>query len=134
MQVETKKNAEGIIRRKWYGRGSAQGVMMLSMRVVRLTNFTLVFFFNVLMLTLTSGTEFLIGFPCSHVFHLPCLLRYEDEDTELPEILSSFTPFDENPDGSYDRSIGPKVDHAALLRTVVGGGCPVPMHHVDEQV
>ncbi|KAL6720978.1 Vacuolar protein sorting-associated protein 41 [Lecanora helva] len=79
------------------------------------------------------GRDFLVGFPCAHVFHLPCLLRYEDEDRELPEVLASFSPFDEGGDGGYDRSIGPKVDHAALLRTVVGSGCPVAMHHVDEQ-
>ena len=80
---------------------------------------------------LVQGKEILIGFPCSHIFHLPCLLKYEKEDTELPQILSSFNSFDDS-EGVYDRSIGPKVDHAALLRTVVGGGCPVAMHHIDE--
>jgi len=78
-----------------------------------------------------SGKEILIGFPCTHIFHLPCLLKYEKEDSELPEVLSSFQSLEEEEDGSYDRSIGPKVDHAALLRTVVPGGCPVAMHHVD---
>ncbi len=85
------------------------------------------------LLILSSGKEFLIGFPCTHIFHLPCLLKYEDEDTELPEVLSSFNSFEDELDGGWDRSIGPKVDHAALLRTVVGGGCPVPTHRVDEE-
>ncbi|KAK4694647.1 vacuolar protein sorting-associated protein 41, partial [Lecanoromycetidae sp. Uapishka_2] len=75
----------------------------------------------------------LIGFPCTHIFHLPCLLKYEKEDSELPEVLDSFNrDGDETDDVGYDRSIGPKVDHAALLRTVVGGGCPLPIHHIDE--
>lgn len=59
------------------------------------------------------------------------MLKYDKEDSELPEVLSSFQSLEDEEDGSYDRSIGPKVDHAALLRTVVGGGCPVAMHHVD---
>ena len=48
-------------------------------------------------------------------------------------MLSSFNSLgdDEDEDDGYDRSIGPKVDHAALLRTVVGGGCPVASHHID---
>ena len=40
---------------------------------------------------------------------------------------------DDNADGAYDRSVGPKVDHTALLRTVVGVGCPIAMHHIDGQ-
>lgn len=55
------------------------------------------------------------------------------EDSELPELLDSFSSGGDDEDGGYDRSIGPKVDHAALLRTVVGGGCPLPMHHLDEE-
>ena len=48
-------------------------------------------------------------------------------------MLSSFNSLgdDDDEDGGYDRSIGPKVDHAALLRTVVGGGCPLTVHHMD---
>ncbi len=78
----------------------------------------------------------LIGFPCTHIFHLPCLLKYEKEDTEMPEVLASFSALgdeDEDEYGGFDRSIGPKVDHAALLRTVVGGGCPMAMHRVDDE-
>ena len=78
------------------------------------------------------GKDLLVGFPCSHIFHLPCLLRYEkEEDYELPGVLSSFGNYDDAFDSGYDRSIGPKVDHAALLRTFIEGGCPVPMHHAD---
>jgi len=82
----------------------------------------------------STDKTLLIGFPCAHIFHLPCLLKYEKEDSEVPEVLDTFNSVaDENEDGGYDRSIGPKVDHAALLRTVVGGGCPLPVHHLDEE-
>lgn len=77
------------------------------------------------------GKEILIGFPCTHIFHLPCLLKYGKEDSELPKVLSSFQSLEDEEDGSYDRSMGPKVDHASLLKTVVVGGCPVAMHHID---
>lgn len=39
----------------------------------------------------------------------------------------------ETPRLDFERSVGPKVDHAALLRTVVGDGCPVAVH-VDAAV
>lgn len=68
------------------------------------------------------------------MFHLPCLLRYDKSlDYEPPELVSRFgyLAHDEE-DPGYDRSIGPKVDHAALLRTIVGRGCPVASHHMDD--
>ena len=54
----------------------------------------------------------------------------------MPEVLAAFSSLGDEDDeddeyGGFDRSIGPKVDHAALLRTVVGGGCPMEMHRVD---
>ena len=54
----------------------------------------------------------------------------------MPEVLASFSALggegdDEDEYGGFERSIGPKVDHAALLRTVVGGGCPLAMHKMD---
>ncbi|KAL9134067.1 MAG: hypothetical protein Q9175_004754 [Cornicularia normoerica] len=78
--------------------------------------------------------DILIAFPCTHIFHLPCLLKYEKSDSELPDVLSTFNTLDSDGEGGYDRSIGPKVDHAALLRTVVGEGCPVAEHHMDDGV
>lgn len=49
-------------------------------------------------------------------------------------MLDNFSSFgNENDDEGYDRSIGPKVDHAALLRTVIKGGCPLPVHHIDDE-
>lgn len=82
-----------------------------------------------------TDKAYLIAFPCTHIFHLPCLLKYEKPDSELPSVLSTFDTLDPDEDeGGYDRSIGPKVDHAALLRTVVGEGCPVAEHHMDDGV
>ena len=55
----------------------------------------------------------------------------------MPEVLASFSALGgeeedgEDGYGGFERSIGPKVDHAALLRTVVGGGCPLAMHRID---
>ena len=56
----------------------------------------------------------------------------------MPEVLASFSTSLSSEDdggddeyGGFERSIGPKVDHAALLRTVVGGGCPLAVHQVD---
>ena len=61
----------------------------------------------------------------------------------MPEVLASFNSLGGSGDGGeddeggeysgggFERSIGPKVDHAALLRTVVGGGCPLAVHKVD---
>lgn len=78
----------------------------------------------------TPDKDLLIGFPCAHIFHLPCLLNFGKAKSDLPEVLASFSsPYEEG----YDRSIGPKVDHAALLRTMVGDGCPVAIHGVDNE-
>lgn len=82
-------------------------------------------------MSILPGQDYLIAFPCTHTFHLPCLLQYSDPDAEHPSILNSFTASDTE-DIYISRSIAPKVDRAALLRTVVGGGCPVPAHKVDE--
>ena len=57
----------------------------------------------------------------------------------MPDVLASFSALGEGDDGEddgygyggFERSIGPKVDHAALLRTVVGGGCPMAVHLMD---
>ena len=57
----------------------------------------------------------------------------------MPEVLASFNSLggeggqdgEGEYGGGFERSIGPKVDHAALLRTVVGGGCPLAVHKVD---
>lgn len=68
--------------------------------------------------------QLLISFPCQHTFHLPCLLDFSKTDGKSPEdIPSSLTNLDWQ--SEYDRNIGPKVDHAVLLRTLVDHGCPL---------
>lgn len=64
------------------------------------------------------------------MFHLPCLLRYNKPvDYSPPPLLSYFLLHHDDSDvdetGTWDRSIGPKVDHAALLRSVLREGCPM---------
>lgn len=76
-----------------------------------------------------SDTQFLVGFSCGHVFHLRCLLRYDKPagGDGVPDILAEMEA-GEAQAMNFDRSIGPKVDHAALLRTMVGDGCPITVH------
>lgn len=79
-----------------------------------------------------TGTQLLIGFTCGHVFHLSCLLKYDkrDEDeTEIPDVVAKMAAGESSPAaGDFDRSVGPKVDRAALLRTLIGDGCPIAVH------
>lgn len=73
-------------------------------------------------------TKYLVGFTCGHVFHLACLLQYEKMKREdLPESIAQMAA-GEPPAGEFERSIGPKVDRAALLGTQIGEGCPVAVH------
>ena len=75
-----------------------------------------------------SHRQILIAFPCTHVFHLSCLLdsksTVSQDQIALPDVILRLSNGEEEQD-EYDRSIGPKVDHAALLRGVVGEGCPL---------
>ena len=51
----------------------------------------------------------------------------DDDDDAIPSVLADMAR-GEAPSLDFERSVGPKVDHAALLRTVVGNGCPVAVH------
>ncbi|KAL9596187.1 MAG: hypothetical protein Q9219_005973 [cf. Caloplaca sp. 3 TL-2023] len=73
---------------------------------------------------LPEDPELLVSFPCQHIFHLPCLLGCsETNEMGLDDIPSSLRDLDWQSD--YDRNIGPKIDHAALLRNIVDQGCPL---------
>ncbi|KAL8923297.1 MAG: hypothetical protein Q9208_004697 [Pyrenodesmia sp. 3 TL-2023] len=73
---------------------------------------------------LPEDPELLVSFPCQHVFHLPCLLSLPDPDGKGREdIPSSLKDLDWQ--SEYDRNIGPKIDHATLLRGLVDPGCPL---------
>ena len=67
--------------------------------------------------------QILVAFQCAHVFHLACLLSYGKKEQEVPEAVEKLADGVEL-DVEFDRSVGPKVDRAALLRGVVEGGCP----------
>ena len=80
----------------------------------------------------------LLSFPCRHTFHLPCLLSYPNTPRSTPLSPSTINPLPSFPPASertydHDRSTGPKIDRAALLKaqTVVGEGCPVVVHEDD---
>ncbi|KAL8679250.1 MAG: hypothetical protein Q9186_004441 [Xanthomendoza sp. 1 TL-2023] len=70
---------------------------------------------------LPEDPELLISFPCQHVYHLPCLLSLSGKAAD--DIPTSLMNLDWQ--SEYDRSIGPKVDHAALLRSQINQGCPM---------
>ena len=81
----------------------------------------------------------LVGFACGHVFHLSCLLKYDkpssaggggddDGDLNVPDVVARMAAGEQPVASDLDRSVGPKVDRAALLRTLIGNGCPVAVH------
>ncbi|KAL8710454.1 MAG: hypothetical protein Q9220_004886 [cf. Caloplaca sp. 1 TL-2023] len=73
---------------------------------------------------LPEDPQLLVSFPCQHIFHIPCLLTFSEADGKSQDdIPSVFTNVDWQ--SEYDRSVGPKMDHAALLRNYVGQGCPL---------
>ena len=88
----------------------------------------------------SSHAAFILAFPCTHTFHVSCLLRFNrPPDYEPPLHLSLFEVPSEAEEeeeltlaGAWDRSVGPKVDHAALLRDVIRelGGCPLEVDRV----
>ena len=110
----------------------------------------------------SSTSSFLIAFTCNHVFHLLCLINYhqspEDSSsspsddpsipssssskptnetsqppqTKLPEIFSRMQASPDTHTYDFDRSIGPKVDRAALLRGYLSEGCPLERGDGDE--
>ncbi|PNS21848.1 Vacuolar protein sorting-associated protein 41 [Sphaceloma murrayae] len=79
-------------------------------------------------------SDFLIGFPCGHVFHLECLLdmiKASKSAYALVESIRDQTRTDADADsqdvvvGAMTRSVGPKISHAQVIRSAIGGGCPV---------
>lgn len=83
-----------------------------------------------------DATQLLIGFACGHVFHLSCLLKYDKpndgDEVEIPDVVAQMGESSWPAADNYDRSVGPKVDRAALLRTLIGDGCPMAVHKNGE--
>lgn len=68
--------------------------------------------------------QLLVSFPCRHIFHLPCLIDFSETDGKSSvDIPSSLKDLDWQ--SEFDRNVGPKIDHAALLRNLVDQGCPL---------
>ncbi|KAK4167021.1 putative vacuolar protein sorting-associated protein [Cladorrhinum sp. PSN259] len=69
--------------------------------------------------------ETLVGFACGHVFHLTHLLERLNPGQKVDEaLLNGVNGSGEGYGGSH-HLIGPKVNHARLLRDRIAGGCPV---------
>ncbi|TID14298.1 Vacuolar protein sorting-associated protein 41-like protein [Venturia nashicola] len=80
--------------------------------------------------------ESLIGFACGHIYHLSCLLdAITDPDTiATAERLKKQLKTDEAlEDAGFTRSVGAKVAHAHVLRSIVGEGCKVCTHDDGEE-
>lgn len=80
--------------------------------------------------------ESLIGFACGHIYHLSCLLdAITDPDTiAAADRLKKQLRTDEAlEDAGFTRSVGAKVAHAHVLRSIVGEGCKVCMHDDGEE-
>ncbi|KAK4226281.1 putative vacuolar protein sorting-associated protein [Podospora fimiseda] len=70
--------------------------------------------------------ETLVGFACGHVFHLPHLLERLNPGQKVDEtLLNGVNGSDGYGYGGSHHLIGPKVNHARLLRDRIAGGCPV---------
>ena len=69
-----------------------------------------------------------LSFPCRHIFHLPCLLTFSQntQEADVPSVLRDLKVSSE-----FDRSIGPKVDHAALVKSLIRGGCPLEIEEKE---
>lgn len=68
-----------------------------------------------------NDMETLVGFACSHAFHLTHLLSYGREDAPpTPPVVE----LDENGEFTQTHSVGAKVTHARLLKDRIRDGCP----------
>lgn len=89
------------------------------------------------MLTTITVKETLIGFACSHVYHLTCLLDRLTADApgdepfavaearRLQAQLAADADVESDGYESVSRSVGAKVAHAHVIRAALKGGCPV---------
>jgi hypothetical protein len=80
--------------------------------------------------------EPLIGFACGHIFHLTCLFdALTDPDTiaAAERLKRQLRVDDALEDAGFTRSVGAKVAHAHVLRSIVGEGCKVCMHDDGEE-
>ncbi len=68
----------------------------------------------------------LVGFACSHVFHLSCLLPKTSASASVAAMLQQRLADDAlDGGGRWTRSVGAKVAHAHVIKTAIGRGCVV---------
>lgn len=92
-----------------------------------------------------TETDFLIGFACGHVYHLDCLMDHTKASKKSYDLIDSLREqtrpdqrdeedysgggggvgFDTGTTTAMTRAVGPKISHAQVIRSAIGGGCPV---------
>lgn len=72
--------------------------------------------------------ETLVGFACGHVFHLSCLLLYNNTEQQNASDLQAEISTNDEEAGFTTRSVGAKVLHARLIRDKITDGCPCLVH------
>ncbi|KAH0537265.1 hypothetical protein FGG08_005927 [Glutinoglossum americanum] len=72
--------------------------------------------------------ETLVGFACSHVFHLSCLLTHGNDNQDNTQAQ----PFSEADSGAYSWSVRTKVLNARIIKDKITNGCPACMHKKAE--
>jgi len=75
---------------------------------------------------LPLSRDTLVGFACSHVFHLSCLLPKTSASASVAATLQQQLASDAvDGGGVWTRSVGAKVAHAHVIKSAVGRGCVV---------
>jgi hypothetical protein len=80
--------------------------------------------FESTVLTQSLEKDILIGFACGHVYHLSCIIATIDDPAiaETAKRLQTQVAADAD-DQSDTRSVGAKVAHAHILKSVISHGC-----------
>lgn len=70
--------------------------------------------------------DFLLGFACGHVYHLPCLLKSTNVSETTRNTLQSLENRSkgEGYEGGLMRSVNSKISDAQTIRSAVKDGCP----------
>lgn len=67
----------------------------------------------------------LIGFACGHVYHLTCIIAALDDPQAITVAERLQAQMKRNDEEVMEsRSVGAKMAHAHMIRSIVGRGCP----------
>ncbi|KAJ4987299.1 putative vacuolar assembly protein [Stagonosporopsis vannaccii] len=81
---------------------------------------------EIMELPLPKSRDTLVGFACGHVFHLSCLLPKTSASASVAATLQQQLANDAlESGGRWSRSVGAKVAHAHVIKSVIGRGCVV---------